>query len=119
MSRDPFDIEWVQPDPLGRDVVLRKSVADARESLSKHVGGEYLPRSEIRGIIEDPARIDLTQRSPKHTEIFYSDADGAKSHPYGRVVVKFDEDDNGEAISWSRYEQHVSLVEIVYERSGS
>ena len=119
MINDPFDIEWIQADPLGRDIVLRKSVADARESVSKHVGNEFLPRDDIRGIIRDPARIDLTQKSPRHSEIYYSDPDMSKTHPYGRVVVRFNEADKGEAVSWSRYEKHVSLMDIVYERPVS
>lgn len=118
MNNDPFDIEWRTADPLGRDIFLRKSVADAREAASKHVGDEFLPRDEIRGIVEDPARIDLTQKSPRHSEIYYSDADESKPHPYARVVVRFEDDRKGEAISWSRYKEHVSLMEIVYERQG-
>ena len=112
---DPFDIEWIQDDPLGRDVMLRKSTVSVREAIAKHRGDEYLHSGKIRDIIEDPARIDLTETNPRHTEIYYTDTED-EPYPYGRAVVRFDDDDHGEVISWSRYRQHVSLIDIVYEK---
>lgn len=113
MKRDPFDIEWITVDPLEREVVMLRSRAEAREAIGKHEGDEFLSTDEVRDLIEDPQRIDLTQRDP-HREIYYSDKED-KPRPYARAVVEFDEG-LGTAISWSRYEDHVSLLDIVYER---
>lgn len=113
---DPFDIEWIQDDPLGRDVCMLKSVINAREGQGKHNGDEYLSVSEVKDLVADPARIDLTQQSPRHTEIYYGSAEN-KPYQYGRVVVKF-EGNAGTAISWSRYKKHVSFVDVVYEKGS-
>lgn len=114
MPVDPFDIAWIDEDPLGRQIVHLKSVASAREKAGKHTGAEHLPEDDIRSVVTDPDRIDLTTKSPRHREIYYRVSHG-RSHPYSRVVVDFDED-RGCPISWSRYERPVSYMQRVYER---
>ena len=114
MLVDPFDVEWRTDDPLGREIVLLRSTVDTRAKAGKHQGDEMLPSSEIRAIVEDPDRIDLTGKNPRHTEIYYREQP-ERSHPYSRVVVYFDEQ-AGYPISWSRYQRPVSYLERVYER---
>lgn len=117
MRVDPFDVEWAEDDPLGREIVLLKSTVEARERAGKHQGAEFLDSGEIRRIVTDPDRIDLTGKSPRHTEIYYIEQT-EQPHPYGRVVVFFD-DDAGYPISWSRYERPVSYMERIYERGDT
>lgn len=113
---DAFDVIWIDEDPLGRDITLYQTVVDKRVKAAKHQDDEFLPHEEIREIIVDPDRIDLTGKNPRHTEIYYK-KDTDQPHPYGRVVVDFD-GDKGSPISWSRYEKHVSFMEVVYEKPG-
>lgn len=116
-SSDPFDIEWRTEDPRGKDIKIRKSRIAAREALEKHVGDELLSTDAVKILIEDPARIDLTESSPRHVEVYYSDPED-EPLPYARAAVQFDGDE-GEVISWSRYLRHVSYIEIVYEKPGA
>lgn len=117
LNIDPFDIEWSASDPRDRSVYMLKAIRESREAVGKHQGEEYLAADDVRDVISDPDRIDLTQRPPEHREIFYKENEDS-SYRYSRAVVKF-EDDEGIVISWSKYRNHVSSVDIVYQKPES
>mgnify|MGYP003223725776 CR=1 FL=1 len=112
---DPFDTIWVDEDPLGRSITFRKSIVDAREIAGEHKGPERLSPDDVRSVVVDPDRIDLTSKKPRHREIFYRENKG-EEYRYSRVVVDFDEE-IGSPISWSRYKDHVSFMEVLYEKN--
>lgn len=56
---DPFDIDWTEIDPLGREVMMLKPIEQARESMGKHpIPPEFLSTQDVRIVISDPDRID-------------------------------------------------------------
>lgn len=115
MDMDPFDIIWCDVDPKGREIRLLRSVVDQREKANVHTGDEYLDYEDIREVVTDPERIDVTTKSPQHREIYYR-TDEDESKQLARVVVAF-QDEIGVPISWSRYDRPVSYLEVVYEKT--
>lgn len=118
-SLDPFDIEWSEPDPLGRDVIMSKSVIRWREASGKHpFPPERLEPCEAREVISDPDRIDESA-SHETRDIYYKVYEN-EENPYARVVVDFKDNENrGIAISWSRYRHPVSSYGAKWRKEGT
>lgn len=114
---DPFDIEWVESDPLDRNVVMLKSLIAARESAGKHTGQEYLSPEEVRDLIRDPDRID--ESAQRISSDVYYQRDSSYTNPYARAVVRFNDEENGIVVSWSRYKKPVSSYGVKYKKPGS
>lgn len=114
MRIDPFDIIWVDTDPLGREVVLLHSVVDKRKNAHPSAE-EHLPIEKIRDIVTDPDRIDISSSIP--TRDVYYKREPEYPYPYARAVVDFRHDENkGHPISWSRYEYPVSSSGVRWEK---
>lgn len=103
MAYDPFDVKWRAQDPLGRDVVMLKSVEHARTIQGKHPDPpESLAAEDARDVVSCPSRIDASASNPNR-DVYYK-VEKEQANPYSRVVVDFGDDPNvGVAISWSRY----------------
>lgn len=113
---DPFDIDWTEIDPLGREVMMLKPVEQARESMGKHpVPPEFLSTQDVRVVISDPDRIDESaQRADR--DIYYK-IEEQEDYQYSRAIVAFRDDPHkGTVISWSRYEKPVSSYGIKYQK---
>lgn len=114
MLVDPFDIMWTDGDPIGRDVVLLKSVVDSRKGVHPSEE-EHLPTEKIKDIVTDPDRIDISSSIP--TRDIYYKYEPEYPYPYARVVVDFKHDENkGFPISWSRYEHPVSSSGVRWKK---
>lgn len=113
---DPFDIDWTETDPFGRDVMMLKSIAAAREVMGKHpVPPEFLSTQDVRVVISDPDRIDESVQKADR-DIFYK-IEEEENNPYSRVIVDFRDDPNkGIIISWSRYKIPVASYGIKYQK---
>ena len=114
---DPFDIEWKEEDPLGREITMLKSIAEARSG--KHTEPpEFLGTDDVRAVVSEPDRIDRSI-SKSSREIYYRVDKDADCH-YSRAVVDFEKSDkSGIVVSWSRYRQPVSSSGVVYRKEGS
>lgn len=113
---DPFDIDWTEIDPLGREVMMLKPIEQARESMGKHpVPPEFLSTQDVRVVIPDPDRIDESvQRADR--DIYYK-IEEQEDYQYSRAIVDFRDDPHkGTVISWSRYEKPVSSYGIKYQK---
>ena len=117
MEIDPFDIEWVETDPLDREVLMLKSVKQAREFAGKHSSTEeFLSTDDVRQVVSNPDRIDFSSSNPDRD--LYYEVKTEYTNQYARVVVDFRGDPSkGVAISWSRYEHPVSSHGIRYRKS--
>ena len=113
---DPFDIDWTEMDPLGREVMMLKPIERARESMGKHsVPPEFLSTQDVRVIISDPDRIDESAQKAD-CDILYK-IDEQEDYQYSRAIVDFRDDPlKGTVISWSRYEKPVSSYGIKYQK---
>lgn len=111
---DPFDLQWTAEDPKGREVVMLRSIIEARRKAGKHPGPpDHLDPDEARKVIEEPTRIDETSRSKTSSTFNYYKISEDEPNPYARVTVRFKAGDNrGLAISWSRYNRPASLLDI-------
>lgn len=114
MEIDPFDIEWVESDPLERDVVMLKSIKQAREFAGKHsTTEEFLSTEEVRRVVSDPDRIDMSSSDPDR-DLYYEEK-SEYTNPYAKVVVDFSmSPEKGVAVSWSRYDHPVSSHGVRY-----
>lgn len=115
-SIDPFDVEWIESDPLDRDVIMLRSVHEAREGLGKHAGPpEYLSTDDVRVVVSDPDRIDESVRSESRNIYYKSDTE--QEYPYSRAVVDFRGDSRrGVVISWSRYLHPVASYGVLWKK---
>ena len=113
---DPFDIDWTEMDPLGREVMMLKPIERARELMGKHsVPPEFLSTQDVRVIISDPDRIDESAQKAD-CDIFYK-IEEQEDYQYSRAIVDFRDDPlKGTVISWSRYEKPVSSYGIKYQK---
>lgn len=115
MRVDPFDIDWIESDPNGRDVLMLKSIAAAREFVGKHQDGEYLSTMEARCVIRDPDFIEKSVSRPDRHNYYL--VDESRTNPYARVTVAcYDDENSGIAISWSRYKKPVSAAGRIYPK---
>lgn len=114
---DPFDVDWVVTDPLGREVTMLKSIEEMR--ADKHAEPpELLETDEVRMVIEEPTRID---ESVSHaTRNVYYRHETEMEYPYSRAIVDFGGDQNsGYVISWSRYKAPVSSYGVIWNGEGN
>lgn len=113
---DPFDIDWTEIDPLGREVMMLKPIEQARESMGKHpVPPEFLSTQDVRVVISDPDRID--ESAQKADRDIYYKIEEQEDYQYSRAIVDFSGDPHkGTVISWSRYEKPVSSYGIKYQK---
>lgn len=113
---DPFDIDWTETDPFGRDVMMLKSIAAAREKMGKHpVPPEFLSTQDVRVVISDPDRIDESAQKADR-DIFYK-IEEEEDHQYSRAIVDFRDDPHkGIVISWSRYKMPAASYGIKYQK---
>lgn len=113
---DPFDIDWTETDPLGREVTMLKPIEEAREMMGKHpVPPEFLSTQDVRVVISDPDRIDESARKANR-EIYYK-IEELEDYKYSRAIVVFQDDPHkGTVISWSRYEKPVASYGIKYQK---
>lgn len=115
MRIDPFDIEWIEPDPKGMDVFMLKSIIAAREFTGKHQGDEHLSTDEARQVVGDPDFIEASISDPGRHNYYLVDSE--KNNPYARVTVACCDDKNsGIAISWSRYKKPVETTGKIYPK---
>lgn len=116
MNVDPFDIQWIESDPLDRDVAMLQSVIDAREFAGKHASSEeFLSPDDVRSLIASPDRIDESV-SDANRDLFYK-GQAEYTNPYARAVVDYSTcDDYGIVISWSRYKQPVSSYGVKWKK---
>ena len=115
MRIDPFDIDWLEPDPNGRDIYMLKSVAAAREFAGKHRGDEYLSTLEARDVVGRPDFIEESVTDPSRHNYYL--VDESYSNPYARVTVAcYDAENSGIAISWSRYKKPVETTGRIYTK---
>ena len=117
MIVDPGKMEWVTLDPLGRTVSLPSALADARESVGKHRDDEYLSRDQARVVVESPDRIDISSSDPRR-DVYYRTRGELERGPYERVVVQFENESTGTAISWSVYDKPVGSSGVRYWKGG-
>lgn len=113
---DPFDIDWTETDPLGREVMMLKPIEEAREKMGKHpVPPEFLSTQDVRVVISDPDRIDESVQKAD-CDIFYK-IEEEEDHQYSRAIVDFRDDPHeGIIISWSRYKMPVASYGIKYQK---
>lgn len=111
-SIDPFDIDWKVNDPLDREIVMLKSVKNAR--ASKHAEPpEYLSTEDVKSLVSDPDRID--ESSHMINRSMYYCFDDSMDHRCARAVVDFSESPaRGVVVSWSRYKNAVSSSGVIY-----
>lgn len=114
MMYDPYDIEWTATDPLERRISMYKSVIELREGKHDRPP-EYLPIEEVRDIVSNPDRIDISAQKDSR-DIYYQYCSD-EEYPYARAVVDFSKSkDDGDVVSWSRYRQPVSSHGIRYPK---
>lgn len=113
---DPFDIDWTETDPLGREVMMLKPIEAAREMMGKHpVPPEFLSTQEVRVVISDPDRID--ESAQKADRDIYYKIEAEEDYQYSRAIVDFHDDPHkGTVISWSRYEKPVASYGVKYQK---
>lgn len=113
---DPFDIDWTETDPLGREVMMLKPIEEAREKMGKHpVPPEFLSTQDVRVVISDPDRNDESVQKADR-DIFYK-IEEEEDHQYSRAIVDFRDDPHkGIIISWSRYKMPVASYGIKYQK---
>ena len=109
-----FDIEWIVTDPREKQVVMCKSIKDARSA--KHADPpEYLSTDKVREIIRHPDRIDASSQR-ENCDIYYCVSE-TETYRFARAVVDFGLDpDRGIVRSWSRYEHPVSSHGVIYRK---
>lgn len=109
---DPFDIEWKCEDPLGREVILLKSIVEARRG--KHTStSEHMNLEDIRRTVTDPDEVHVSDSSDTR-EIYYC-TDSDYTNQRRRVIVEH-KNAPGIAISWSRYVHEVKNQGTVYKK---
>lgn len=117
MIIDPKKAAWIVKDPLGRTVSLSNELADIRESVGKHTGKEYLSMDDAKETVINPDRIDISSNNPKR-DIYYRSRANVEIGPYERVVAEFIDNDQGEVVSWSVYDQPVSSGGVRWWKGG-